>query len=126
MDSLEQSCLKGEAEERVLSRRLASSARKLSESGSNLKPVHRPDMERLMPRSGFVALALATIVSILGLGSLDAQLYEPSALMSELEIAPPGQPPQSVSLEQAMRALNIPSVGISVIDEGRIAWTTVL
>jgi CubicO group peptidase (beta-lactamase class C family) len=31
-----------------------------------------------------------------------------------------------MSLDQAMRALNIPSVGISVIDDGKIAWTTVV
>jgi CubicO group peptidase (beta-lactamase class C family) len=31
-----------------------------------------------------------------------------------------------MSLQQAMQALNIPSVGISVIDDGKIAWTAVV
>jgi len=72
-----------------------------------------------------VAVCVA-ILSMLGTGSLGAQPSEPSALMQELAIAPPGQSPQSMSLDQAMQALNIPSVGISVIDDGKIAWTTIV
>ena len=70
--------------------------------------------------------AFIAILSIVGAGSPSAQPSEPSALMQELTLVPPGQPPQSMSLDQAMRTLNIPSVGISVIDDGRIAWTTIV
>ncbi len=70
--------------------------------------------------------AFVVILSIVGTGSLRAQPSDPSALMQELDIAPAGQSPQSMSLDQAMRALNIPSVGISVIDDGKIAWTTIV
>jgi CubicO group peptidase (beta-lactamase class C family) len=83
-------------------------------------------MERLVLRSGSVALALTAILSISQAGSLGAQPSGPSALVQGLDLAPPGQPPQSVTLDQAMQALNIPSVGISVLDEGKIAWTAVV
>jgi CubicO group peptidase (beta-lactamase class C family) len=83
-------------------------------------------MERLVFRSGSVALALVAILSIGGAGSLGAQPSDASALMQALDLAPPGQPPQSMPLDQARRVLNIPSVGISVVDDGKIAWTTVV
>jgi CubicO group peptidase (beta-lactamase class C family) len=73
-----------------------------------------------------IALAIAAMFCLACISALRAQPNHPSALMQELDIAPPGQSSQSVSLDQAMRALNIPSVGISLIDNGKIAWTTVV
>src|SRR5215217_5665506 len=83
-------------------------------------------MERSMFRFHANVLAFIAILAMAGTGSLRAQPNDPSALMRELAIAPPGQSPQSMSLDQAMRALHIPSVGISVIDDGKIAWTAIV
>jgi len=46
-------------------------------------------MERLVFRSGCVALTLAAVLSLVGTGSPRAQPNAPSALMQELAIALP-------------------------------------
>src|ERR1700722_14709958 len=40
-----------------------------------------------------------------------------------LRIAPPGRPARSLGLEEALHFLHMPSVGIALVDGGRVAWS---
>jgi CubicO group peptidase (beta-lactamase class C family) len=62
------------------------------------------------------------MILLVGSSPSPAQALDASALMQGLDIAVPGQPPQTMPLDEAMRTLNIPSVGIALIDNGEIAW----
>ena len=72
-----------------------------------------------MPRRApFLSLLFTAILS---LGSSAAQAAEPSAIESDLVITVQGEE-RHVSLDEALKLLNIPSASIALIDEGRIAF----
>jgi CubicO group peptidase (beta-lactamase class C family) len=59
--------------------------------------------------------------AILSLGSSAAQAAEPGAIESDLVITVQGEE-RHVSLDEALKLLNIPSASVALIDEGRIAF----
>jgi CubicO group peptidase (beta-lactamase class C family) len=76
-----------------------------------------------MSRFSSIVFALIVILALTGVGPFRAQPLDASALTRELDIMIPGQPSRNMALDEAMRALNIPSVSIALIDNGEIAWT---
>jgi CubicO group peptidase (beta-lactamase class C family) len=72
-----------------------------------------------MPRRApFLSLLFTAILS---LGSSAAQAAEPGAIESDLVITVQGEE-RHVSLDEALKLLNIPSASVALIDEGRIAF----
>ena len=72
-----------------------------------------------MPRRAPFLTLLST--AILSLASSVAQAAEPSAIESDLVINVQGEE-RHVSLDEALKLLNIPSASVALIDEGRIAF----
>jgi len=72
-----------------------------------------------MPRRApFLSLLFTAILS---LGSSAAQAAEPGAIENDLVITVQGEE-RHVSLDEALKLLNIPSASLALIDEGRIAF----
>jgi CubicO group peptidase (beta-lactamase class C family) len=69
-------------------------------------------------RAPFLSLLFTAILS---LGSSAAQAAEPGAIESDLVITVQGEE-RHVSLDEALKLLNIPSASVALIDEGRIAF----
>jgi CubicO group peptidase (beta-lactamase class C family) len=67
--------------------------------------------------------ALAVILGMTLAGAVPTQALDASALTQRLDIVVPGQAPQTMALDEAMRTLKIPSVSIALVDQGEIAWT---
>jgi CubicO group peptidase (beta-lactamase class C family) len=69
-------------------------------------------------RAPFLTLFLTAILSLASSGGRAA---EPGAIESDLVIAAQGEE-RHVSLDEALKLLNIPSASLALIDEGRIAF----
>jgi CubicO group peptidase (beta-lactamase class C family) len=63
------------------------------------------------------------LTAILSLGSSTPQAAEPGAIESDLVVTVEGEE-RHVSLDEALKLLNIPSASIALIDEGRIAFAS--
>ena len=73
-----------------------------------------------MPRRALLFLTLL-FTAMLSPGSSAPQAAEPGAIESDLVITVQGEE-RRVSLDEALKLLNIPSASIALIDEGRIAF----
>jgi len=73
-----------------------------------------------MPRRSPLRLTLL-LTAMLSLGPSAAQAAEPGAIESDLVITVQGAE-RRVSLDEALKLLNIPSASVALIDEGRIAF----
>src|SRR5262249_33146968 len=73
---------------------------------------------RMPRRTAFPSLLFAAILS---LASSAAQAAEPGAIECDLVITVEGEE-RHVSLDEALKLLNIPSASLALIDEGRIAF----
>jgi CubicO group peptidase (beta-lactamase class C family) len=73
-----------------------------------------------MPRRAPLRLTLL-LTAMLSLGPSAAQAAEPGAIESDLVITVQGAE-RRVSLDEALKLLNIPSASVALIDEGRIAF----
>lgn len=69
-------------------------------------------------RASFLSLLFPAILS---LGSSAARAAEPGAIESDLVVTVQGEE-RHVSLDEALKLLNIPSASLALIDEGRIAF----
>jgi CubicO group peptidase (beta-lactamase class C family) len=64
--------------------------------------------------------AVLLVAACAGLARAEAG---PDDLAGDVRIEPPGGPARSLDLAAAMRVLNVPSVGVAVLADGRIAWS---
>src|SRR6476619_2396787 len=75
---------------------------------------------RMKRRAPFLSLLFTAILS---LGSSAVQAAEPGAIENDLVITVQGEE-RHVSLDEALKLLDIPSASLALIDEGRIAFAS--
>src|SRR6478609_8117288 len=75
---------------------------------------------RMKRRAPFLSLLFSAILS---LASSAAQAAEPGAIENDLVITVQGEE-RHVTLDEALKLLDIPSASVALIDEGRIAFAS--